>query len=123
MEQAVRRGLQPILCGRDTVRLQRQANPLGLEYRPISLDDSNALDVALKETSSGIELCRTFPAHLQTHCGSLSAEQAGIILDITGEIAVFEAIAAQDAAARKAGIMLLPGIGFDVVPSDCLQRT
>jgi short subunit dehydrogenase-like uncharacterized protein len=41
-------------------------------------------------------------------------------LDITGEIAVFEAIAAQDAAARKAGIVLLPGAGFDVVPSDSL---
>jgi short subunit dehydrogenase-like uncharacterized protein len=41
-------------------------------------------------------------------------------LDITGEIAVFEALAARDAEARDAGVMLLPGVGFDVVPSDCL---
>ena len=41
-------------------------------------------------------------------------------LDITGEIAVFESAAARDADARSAGVMLLPGIGFDVVPSDCL---
>jgi short subunit dehydrogenase-like uncharacterized protein len=41
-------------------------------------------------------------------------------LDITGEIAVFEALAACDAEARAAGIMVLPGVGFDVVPSDCL---
>jgi len=41
-------------------------------------------------------------------------------LDITGEIAVFEALAARDAEARAAGVMLLPGAGFDVVPSDCL---
>ena len=41
-------------------------------------------------------------------------------LDITGEIDVFEALAARDRAARDAGIMLLPGVGFDVVPSDCL---
>jgi len=41
-------------------------------------------------------------------------------LDITGELGVFEALAFRDAAARSAGVMLLPGVGFDVVPSDCL---
>jgi short subunit dehydrogenase-like uncharacterized protein len=41
-------------------------------------------------------------------------------LDITGEVAVFEALAARAAEARAAGVMLLPGVGFDVVPSDCL---
>jgi short subunit dehydrogenase-like uncharacterized protein len=41
-------------------------------------------------------------------------------LDITGEISVFEALAARYAEAKAAGIMLLPGAGFDVVPSDCL---
>ena len=40
--------------------------------------------------------------------------------DITGEIAVFEACAAQDKKAKAAGIMIMPGVGFDVVPSDCL---
>ena len=41
-------------------------------------------------------------------------------VDITGEIEVFEWIAAQHEAAAKAGIVLLPGAGFDVVPTDCL---
>jgi short subunit dehydrogenase-like uncharacterized protein len=41
-------------------------------------------------------------------------------LDITGEIEVFEALAARDAEAKARGVMLLPGVGFDVVPSDCL---
>lgn len=41
-------------------------------------------------------------------------------LDVTGEIDVFELAASRAAAARAAGIMLLPGVGFDVVPSDCL---
>ena len=41
-------------------------------------------------------------------------------LDITGEVMVFEAVAARDAEAKAAGVMLLPGAGFDVVPSDCL---
>ncbi len=41
-------------------------------------------------------------------------------LDITGEIGVFEALSAQSREAEAAGIMLLPGAGFGVVPSDCL---
>jgi short subunit dehydrogenase-like uncharacterized protein len=43
-------------------------------------------------------------------------------LDITGEIEVFEGLAAKNAAAEKAGVMLLPGTGFDVVPTDCLAN-
>src|SRR3546814_14318761 len=46
---------------------------------------------------------------------------AGInYVDITGEIDVFEALAARDAEAKAVGVVLLPGAGFDVVPSDCL---
>jgi short subunit dehydrogenase-like uncharacterized protein len=41
-------------------------------------------------------------------------------LDITGEIDAFEVLATQDAEARARGVMLLPGVGFDVVPSNCL---
>jgi len=41
-------------------------------------------------------------------------------LDITGEIAVFESVLSRGEEAKKAGVALLPGVGFDVVPSDCL---
>ena len=33
---------------------------------------------------------------------------------------MFERLAARDAEAKRAGVTLLPGVGFDVVPSDCL---
>ena len=41
-------------------------------------------------------------------------------MDLTGEIPVYQAIAARDADAKMEGVMLLPGVGFDVVPTDCL---
>jgi saccharopine dehydrogenase (NAD+, L-lysine-forming) len=41
-------------------------------------------------------------------------------LDITGEITVFEACRHQHTAARQRGVVILPGVGFDVVPTDCL---
>ncbi|MGO9048247.1 MAG: hypothetical protein ACLQFW_15400, partial [Xanthobacteraceae bacterium] len=40
--------------------------------------------------------------------------------DITAEVDVFEALFARDAEAMRAGVTLMPGVGFDVVPSDCL---
>ncbi len=40
--------------------------------------------------------------------------------DITGEIDVFEAIHNRAYEVQKAGIVAMPGVGFDVVPSDCL---
>jgi len=41
-------------------------------------------------------------------------------LDITAEIRVIEALARRDREARARGVMIMPGTGFDVVPSDCL---
>ena len=41
-------------------------------------------------------------------------------LDITGEISAFEACWARSEEAKRRGVVLLPGVGFDVVPSDCL---
>ena len=50
--------------------------------------------------------------------------QAGAhYIDITGEIPVFERLAARDGEARARGIMLLPGAGFDVVPPTAWRCT
>src|SRR5687768_6133545 len=41
-------------------------------------------------------------------------------LDITGEMDIFEHAIALTEQAAKAGVVLCPGVGFDVVPTDCL---
>jgi len=47
--------------------------------------------------------------------------RAGVhYLDVTGEIEVFEAIHSQAERWKEAGIVAMPGVGFDVVPTDCL---
>ncbi|MEM1272083.1 MAG: hypothetical protein AAGI08_18700, partial [Bacteroidota bacterium] len=43
-------------------------------------------------------------------------------LDITGEVGVFERLSYMDEVAKAAGIMVMPGVGFDVVPTDCIAR-
>jgi short subunit dehydrogenase-like uncharacterized protein len=44
-------------------------------------------------------------------------------LDITGEIDVFEHAHAQHERAVDSGIVICPGVGFDVIPTDCVAAT
>jgi short subunit dehydrogenase-like uncharacterized protein len=116
---AVERGLQPILAGRDRAKIERQAAELGIAHRVFGLGDSAAMDQALKGARvvlhcAGPYLYTSKP--MVQGCLRTGAHY----LDLTGEIPVYEALAARDAEAKTAGVMLLPGVGFDVVPTDCL---
>jgi len=117
--QAVEAGQKPVLAGRDPERLHRLSQELGLEYRVFKLEDPRIIEEELRPFTAVLHCAGPF---LQTHgivCRACLATQTHY-LDITGEAAVFEALAARDQAARDAEIMLLPGVGFDVVPTDCL---
>ncbi len=116
--EAQRRGLAPTLGGRSESVIQL-AGELGLPYRLFDLEDAT-------RTRDGIK-----NMDLVLHCaGPFSATSKPMLeacldarvhyLDITGEIDVFAHCHAQDARARERGIVVLPGAGFDVVPTDCL---
>jgi short subunit dehydrogenase-like uncharacterized protein len=119
VDEALRRGMRPILAARNADALRAQAEPLGLEWRAAHVDDAAALDVALTGATVVLHCAGPFSRTWRAMSDACLRARAHY-LDITGEIAVFEALSARDAAARSAGIMLLPGVGFDVVPSDCL---
>ncbi|KAA2264337.1 NAD(P)H-binding protein [Solihabitans fulvus] len=121
-ELAVRRGETPILAGRSRDAVAELAGRLGLEHRVFALDAPQDARNAL----AGVEVV--------AHCaGPFSATSGPMVaaclatgthyLDITGEIDVFEDIFRQHDAAERAGVVLLPGAGFDVVPTDCLAAT
>ena len=120
--EAVVRGTRPVLAGRNESEISKLAAELDLEFRVFGLDDASVL----KESISGMQVI--------LHCAgpfSVTSEpmitaclQAGAhYLDITGEISVFEQAHRLDEQARRADIVLLPGAGFDVVPSDCLAAS
>ncbi len=112
--EAVRRGHRPILAGRDAAKIEPLARELGCEARVFDLDDVDLGGVALVLHCAGpfsitsapmVDACLRDGAHY---------------LDITGEISVFEAIVERHSEAFARGVTLLPGAGFDVVPTDCL---
>jgi short subunit dehydrogenase-like uncharacterized protein len=118
-ERARELGLTPLLAGRDARQLEAQAAETGAPHRAFPLDDAAALDAALRETRVVLHAAGPF-SHTARPMMEACLRTGAHYLDITGEISVFEAAFAQDARAKAAGVMLLPGAGFDVVPSDCL---
>ncbi|MBK7319370.1 saccharopine dehydrogenase NADP-binding domain-containing protein [Candidatus Villigracilis affinis] len=119
VEQAVKEGMRPLLAGRDERLLQAQAEKFGLEYRAFSIDDTAALDSALREVDAVLHCAGPFVLTYRQMAEACIRTKRHYV-DISGEIEGFEALAAMDEEAKRAGIMLLPGGGFDVVPSDCL---
>lgn len=118
---AAERGMRPIVAGRNEAAIRAIAETHGLEHRVFSLDDTAKLDAALNEVAMVLHCAGPFSL-TSRQMGEACLRTATHYTDITGEIAVFEACAAGDQKAKDAGIMVMPGVGFDVVPSDCLAR-
>jgi short subunit dehydrogenase-like uncharacterized protein len=85
----------------------------------LSLDDPPALYSALSDVAGVLHCAGPF-VHTYRQMSDACLATGVHYLDISGEIPGFEALARLDQVARRAGVMLLPGAGFDVVPSDCL---
>ncbi len=119
LDLAVQSGLKPLLAGRDEVRLKAQAEKYGLEYRAFDLSNSSAIDMALREVEAVLHCAGPFVLTFRQMAEACLRTRRHYV-DISGEIEGFEALAALDEEAKSAGIMLLPGAGFDVVPTDCL---
>jgi short subunit dehydrogenase-like uncharacterized protein len=116
--EAVDRGLEPVLAGRDRDRVEEQAITLGCDHEVVGLDDPQELDWLLEEATAVLHCAGPFESTYRPMVESC-LRTGTHYLDITGEIDVFEGIHAEHDRAEEAGVMLLPGVGFDVVPTDC----
>lgn len=143
--EAVEAGVWPVLAGRDAGKLGALADSVSvavggrlgsvpdpsepaadgesrsapLETRAFDLDDPAGIAAALGDIGVVLHCAGPFSRTALPMFEACLATGTHYV-DITGEIAVCEALAARDAEARTAGIMVLPAAGFDVVPSDCL---
>ncbi|MER7279771.1 saccharopine dehydrogenase NADP-binding domain-containing protein [Dactylosporangium sp. NPDC000244] len=111
---AVARGERPVLAGRSQAPVRALAEELGLPWRagPPSRELLEGVDAV-------VNCAGPFAATARPMVAACLA--AGVhYLDITGELDVFAWMFAQDEAARAAGVAMITGAGFDVVPTDCL---
>lgn len=112
-------GLTPILAGRNREALEDLGRSLNLPVRVVDLSDTAAMDKVLEEVDVVLHAAGPF-RHTAKSMMEACLRTRTHYLDITGEIAVFERAKSMDARAKDAGIMIMSGVGFDVVPTDCI---
>lgn len=121
LEEALRRGYRPIIAGRSERKISELAEQYGVEKIVTGLDDEKKLTEVLEKVDLIFNAAGPF---IYTSEPVLNAclKTGTNYVDITGEIPVFQKVFALDKHAREKGICLLPGAGFDVVPTDCLAK-
>jgi len=122
VKQAKQRGFRPILAGRNETAMKELGKKYGFEYRIFDLEDRLAAHRAMRGITVVLHCAGPFSATSQPMIETCLAN-ACHYLDITGEISVFANAHRQADQARRADIVLMPGVGFDVVPTDCLAAT
>jgi short subunit dehydrogenase-like uncharacterized protein len=118
-ELAKAEGLTPTLAGRNVEAVKRLAEKLELPHRVFALDDA----ATVQKNLEGMQLVLHCAGPFSETCAPMVEACLAVgahYLDITGEIDVFAHCHAQDARATERGIVVIPGTGFDVVPTDCL---
>lgn len=121
-DEAQRHGVSVIAAGRNAEKMAALTASWAQEKHVVSLGDRAALHRLLQEVDGVMHCAGPFE---DTAAPMVEAclETGTHYLDITGEWQVFEALRRRDAEARDAGIVVLPGVGFDVVPTDCVAAT
>ncbi len=119
VRRAVELGLRPMLAGRNLEAVKKVAEAHGLPYSACDLADSIGLDSLLSGAKVVIHAAGPF-IHTARPMMEACIRNGVHYTDITGEIAVFQMAESLGAKAKERGVMLMPGTGFDIVPSDCL---
>ena len=117
--EACTRGLNPVLAGRSKSKIASLGEELGLRVRCFDLEQPEEIETGLLGLSLVLHCAGPFSATAKPMIDACLGASTHY-LDITGELAVFEAARARHQAALEAGIVIMPGVGFDVIPTDCL---
>ena len=118
-EQAAFEGKKPLLAGRSETKIKAVAEGLNLPWCVFDLESSSAVEKALQDVSLVLHCAGPFSATSRDMLDACLKTRTHY-LDISGEIAVFESIRERDREARDKACVVMPGVGFDVVPTDCL---
>ena len=117
--EAKRQGMTPVLAGRSAARIAALASELKLPSKAFRLEAPAEIVEALGGFRLVLNCAGPFSKTADAMMRACIAAKAHY-LDITGEIDVLEGAHRFDAEAKVAGVVLCPGAGFDVVPTDCI---
>ncbi|MFK7951513.1 MAG: trans-acting enoyl reductase family protein [Ekhidna sp.] len=121
IEESISHGIKPLLAGRNKQKLESVASTYDLEHEVIDISEREKLEEWLSKGTVVIHCAGPF-VHTAKQMVEACLKTNTHYLDITGEYQVFDIVKSYSEQAAKKGLMLLPGAGFDVVPSDCLAN-
>ena len=121
IEELLSRKIKPVLAGRNKGALKYLAQKYNCEYKAFDLFDEKIIDAALMEIHTVINCAGPF---IQTAKDLIEAclRTNTNYLDITGEMPVMHLAFSLDDKAKENGIVVLPSVGFDIIPTDCLAK-
>lgn len=107
------------VAGRNGPQVTALAEQLDVPCRIFALDDPETIIASLAGVTAVLNCAGPFASTARPLMEACIA--CGVhYLDITAEYKVYALAEAWSERAAAAGVMLLPGVGWDVVPSDCL---
>ena len=121
IQESLKAGLQPVIAGRSADKIKKIAKQYALDYTVFDLSNQEKIEQELKDFSLCLNAAGPFSQTAKPMIEACIASNTHY-LDITGEINVFELAKSYGKQATEAGICVMPGVGFDVVPSDCLAN-
>ena len=120
-EEALNRGYKPILAGRSEEKLLPLANKLNLEALIFNLKDDKVVQNSLHDIDLILNAAGPFK-YTSEPIVKACLKTGTNYLDITGEIPVFEQNFKYDEQAKVQEMAIISGVGFDVVPTDCMAK-
>lgn len=118
-EEAKRRGLNVILGGRNERAVTELGKALDLPTRVFTLDERDATERGVV----GVRLVLNCAAPFSITASALAQAclRSGThYLDISSEVADFRSLHRLGDRAREAGVLLMPGVGMGILPTDAL---
>jgi len=121
-KECKRQGLNPILAGRDLIKVKQCADDLGFAYRVFDLSDAMQIEENISDCSMLFNAAGPFTQTCEPLLKACLNQQVHN-LSLVGEVPLLETLQQYDQSAKDAKILLAVGLGYDVIPTDCLANT
>jgi short subunit dehydrogenase-like uncharacterized protein len=121
IEELISRNIKPILSGRNEITLKQLAQKYDCEFLAFDLPDDEKVDESLKDVHTVLNCAGPFKYTAKDLMEACLRTKTNY-LDITGEMPVMHLAFSLDKIAKKKGIVILPSVGFDIIPTDCLAK-
>jgi short subunit dehydrogenase-like uncharacterized protein len=115
------RGIIPVIAGRSIYAINALADKYKLSPQIFSLKDYQVVKNNLQGTHTLLNCAGPFSETAEKLMDACMETKTNY-LDVTGEIKIFEAAWKRNEKAKEVGITILPGVGFDVITTDCISK-